>query len=67
MNDETVTACQNVAWRIGRPGDRGGVTSAVTEGLPRFGSICICNLYPAFAKSLKKREATYRGNARERL
>lgn len=54
LNDETVMACQNVAWLIGHSSDRNGISTELIEQLPCFGSIRICNLYPAFATSPQK-------------
>lgn len=54
LNDETVMACQNIAWLIGHPADRDGISTELIEQLPCFGSIRICNLYPAFAVSPQK-------------
>jgi len=51
LNDETVMACQNIAWMIGHPTDRNGISTELIEQLPCFGSIRICNLYPAFETS----------------
>ena len=51
LNDETVMACQNIAWLIGHPDNRNGINTELIEELPCFGSIRICNLYPAFATS----------------
>ena len=51
LNDETVMACQNIGWLIGHPDDRNGVSTELIQQLPSFGSIRICNMYPAFATS----------------
>ena len=51
LNDETVMACQNVAWLIGHPDDRNGVISELIDQLPCFGAICVCNVYPAIGTS----------------
>ena len=49
LNDDTVMACQNIAWLIGQPNHPNRIGTAVVDQLPRFGAIRVCNLYPAFA------------------
>lgn len=56
LNDETVMACQNIGWLIGHPDDRNGVSTELIQQLPCFGSIRICNIYPAFATSPREME-----------
>ena len=56
LNDDTVMACQNIAWLIGHPNYPDRISTAVVDRLPRFGSIRICNLYPAFATSQNNME-----------
>ena len=51
LNDDTVMACQNIAWLIGHPNHPDRISTDVVDQLPCFGSIRICNLYPAFATS----------------
>lgn len=52
LNDDTVMACQNVAWLIGHPDHPNRISTTVVDELPCFGSIRVCNLYPAFATSV---------------
>ncbi|MYB39103.1 MAG: DUF1643 domain-containing protein [Gammaproteobacteria bacterium] len=49
LNDDTVMACQNIAWLIGDRTHPDRISTHVVDGLPQFGSIRVCNLFPAFA------------------
>lgn len=56
LNDETVMVCQNIAWLVGHSTSHNGVSTQLIQQLPCFGSIRICNLYPAFATLQKDME-----------
>ena len=51
LSDDTFMACQNIAWLIGHPSHPVRISTDVLNELPCFGSIRVCNLYPAFATS----------------
>ena len=53
LNDDTVMACQNIAWLIGERTHLDRVSNDLVDQLPHFGAIRVCNLYPVFAASPK--------------